>query len=195
MAIKKIKNIYPKYFQKSKVFLYPILGHKKGSGVTPIQTFMSWDGVFTVDDNKLACLFHLRNDEEFIRFEERFLYGHPLFDEYIEVEENKAVYIFDLSSCGQDFQHVKNGQYSKLSKKTKEKIADYEGKNTGNYAFVDTYLYPEKYFEQYAGFLCPKKEDIPEMKLLLEEVGELCSLPDLEQEELKMKVKTLQLGN
>lgn len=193
MAIKKIKDIYTDYFQKSKVFLYPALGHKRGSGVTPIETYMSWDGVVDISSRKLVCLYHIREDEEFIRFEEEHLYGHPLFDEYKEVDYAKAVYTFDFSKHAEDFDAVREGKYSQISPDLKQKIEGYYGKTTANYAFINSYLYPENYYTEYAGFLCPNPETIPDMIHLLTEVGELCSRPDLEKEKLKIAVKTLQL--
>jgi hypothetical protein len=69
MAIKKITDIYQGYFQKSKVFLYPALGIKRGSSVTPIETYLEWDDI-KIEDRKLICLYHLRDDEEFLGYEE-----------------------------------------------------------------------------------------------------------------------------
>lgn len=195
MAEKRITDIYVDYFQKSRVFLLPALGVKKGTGVTPINTYLEWEDKVKVSDKKLVCLYHLRTDDEFIEFERKYLHGNLLFDDYYEVEDGKkAIYIFDFNQhYSEDFDHVLNGRYSKLSKKLKEKIRDSYGIASGNYRYVKTYLYPNIYYQTYSEILCPDKQDVPDMVKLLEEVGELCSKPDLSRERLKMSVKSLKL--
>ena len=42
--------LYTKYFQKSMIFLYPILGIKRGTSVTPLQTYFKWEGRYTAED-------------------------------------------------------------------------------------------------------------------------------------------------
>ena len=193
MAKKQIPDIYVDYFQKSKVFLLPALNIKRGTSVTPIETYLSWGDEISVNDNKLICLYHLRDDEEFISYEERFLLGNPLFDDYKEVGEGKAAYIFDFTEYKEDFQHIVNATYSQISQELKTKIRDIYGAGSSNYNFIKTYLYPEKYYERYAELLCPTVGDRPEMVDLLKEVGELCSKPDFKKEKLKMSVKSLKL--
>lgn len=190
-VIKKLKDIYPGYFQKSRVFLYPFICNKKSS-ITPIQTYVSWEEYnISPSDMKLVCMFHLRSDPEFISFEERILLNNPLFEDYKEVEDDKAVYIFDLSSEANDWLSFMGGQYSELSEKQKKRIRDYCGINTANYAFIHSYLYPEKYFSDYAKFLTCRKEDRLDMELNLMKVGQLCDKPNFEKELLKISVKAL----
>ena len=38
-----MKKIYSDYFQKSKVFLYPLLNIKKGVRFVPLETYTTWD--------------------------------------------------------------------------------------------------------------------------------------------------------
>ena len=45
--------VYTEYFQKSKVFLYPLLNLKKGLDFVPIETYISWDGVYETSDYKV----------------------------------------------------------------------------------------------------------------------------------------------
>lgn len=191
---RKITDIYAGYFQKSKVFLYPALGHKRGTGITPIETYVSWEDKVRLADCKLVCIFYLRDDPEFIKFEEEQLLGNSLFEDFHYVGKDKAAYVFDFESFDEDFSHVMNGRYSQLSDKLKIMIKKHYGATTVNYAFIDTYLYPEDHYDLYAKFLCPDKEDIPKMIDILEGVGELCSKPDLHRETLKLLVKSLDLG-
>ena len=192
MAIQKLEDIYTKYFQKSKVFLYPVLGHRRGTGVTPIDTYLEW-GDYTVSDRKLICLYYLRDDNEFMVYEERHLLGNPYFEDYKEVADDKAIYIFNLDEYAEDYDQVINGNYSQVSQKLKNKIREIYGGSSSNYAFIKSYLYPEEHYDEYAMMLSPQPEYVQEMKLILEKTGELCSKPDLTRERLKMSVKSLKL--
>tara|TARA_R110000868_G_scaffold402872_2_gene679625 strand:- start:1659 stop:2243 length:585 start_codon:yes stop_codon:yes gene_type:complete len=194
MAVRKIKEIYTGYFQKSKIFLHPALGHKRGSSVTPIETYLSWEDVISVSDLKLVCVHHLRNDDEFIHFEQESLLNHSLFEDFKEIGNDKAVYIFDFESYKEDFNHVVNGRYSHISSELKNKIRDFYGQSSANYAFIDSYLYPENYYETYAGLLACKEDEIKMVKLL-HSVGELCNKPNFKLETLKSSVKVLDLHN
>ena len=60
---RNLKNIYKKYFQKSKIFLYPLLGIKKGITFVPNETYMSWDNLYTINDNKLILLYKISIDK------------------------------------------------------------------------------------------------------------------------------------
>ena len=193
MAVRKINDIYAEYWQKSKRFLYPALNHKKGSSVTPIETYLSWDGVVSIEEPKLVCLYYLRSDYEFTSFEEKYLLNNPMFEDFKQVGDNKAVYIFNFEDYKQDYYNVALGKYSQLSQKLKTKIKHYHGASTAEYAFLDSYLYPEQYFDKYAEILCPDPIDIPYMGEILLEVGELCDKPDHGLEDLKLGIKDLDL--
>ena len=188
--IKNLKDIYPDYFQKSRSFLYPILGLKRGSN-TPIDTYISWEDVVQPDDMKLVCLFHLRSDAEFTSFEEHRLLGNQYYCDYKEVSDNRAAYIFDLRDFEEDWRYFLEGSYSKLSETVKKAIRDYYGVNTTNYAFLHSYLYPDSYYDQYASFLCNRKADEASLKTLLKSVGELCDKPNFNKEVLKMSMASL----
>ena len=45
-----LNSVYKKYFQKSKVFLYPLLGIKRGVSVIPVETYFGWDGYYNSED-------------------------------------------------------------------------------------------------------------------------------------------------
>jgi len=71
-----------------------------------------------------------------------------------------------------------------LNIKLKQKILDFFDKYSGNYAYMHSYLIPEKYFNNYAELLGVDTE-------ILIEVGELCSKPDLDKETLVLEVANL----
>jgi len=60
-----MKKIYKSYFQKSKVFLYPLLGIRKGVRFVPIETYISWKNYPEI--NSLICVYHIdkNNKKEF----------------------------------------------------------------------------------------------------------------------------------
>ena len=51
-----MKKVYAEYFQKSKVFLYPLLEIKKGVRYVPIETYIAWEGVCELKDEKFIKL-------------------------------------------------------------------------------------------------------------------------------------------
>lgn len=181
-----LTSLYRDYFQKSRIFLYPMLDIKRGVSVTPIETYVSWEGHYKPEDRKFIVLYHLRNDKDFIAFEKSVLLGNRLFYDFKPVEDNKAVYVFDFEPYAHDWDCLIAGTYSKLNKTYKRKIETFYGKNDSNFAYIESFLYPEKYFSMYSQII-----DVPES--LLKEVGELCSKLDLNKETLNANVKSLEL--
>jgi hypothetical protein len=179
----RLKNIYPEYIQKSRLFLYPILNIRRGSSVTPIQTYMSWDNVYTTNDCKFIVVYHLRDDADFKAHEEK-LIKHKLFDGFFELDDGTGAYIFDFSELESQYKNIINGKYSKLADAYKAKILLFFRNHSKHHTYIESYLYPEKYFRDYAKILNVETS-------LLKQVGELCSLPDLTKEKLEVKSKVL----
>jgi hypothetical protein len=171
-----LNSVYRKYFQKSKVFLYPILGIKRGVSVVPIETYVSWKGYYNSEDMKLICVYDVRTDDEYKQFEKNVLLNHNRLNDYVKVG-NQAVLTFDMADLGDDWFHFINGRYSKISMNLKQKILNFFDKYSGNYAYMHSYLIPEKYFSNYAEILGVEPE-------MLMQVGELCTKPDVEKETL-----------
>lgn len=178
--------MYKEYFQKSRVFLYPALGIKRGVSVTPVQTHMSWANRYTSAEAKLCCLYHLRNDAEFKTFEQAKLLGNKYFHEFVQVEEREGVYVFDLSTLKEDWNNILTGRYSKISKEHKRIIRNFIGLNSPNLPYVDSFLFPEKHFKLYSELMGVEES-------LLKSVGELCSLPDAEKETLRVSISNLEI--
>jgi hypothetical protein len=187
-----IKKLYQKYVQKSKVFLFPILKIKKGSKFYPVHTYLSWEGYYSVNDRKLICLFEIIDTEEFRVFEKLKLLDSQYFHDFKFGENNIGIYIFDFSKHKEDWERVLNGKYSKLTESLKKTIISHFNNNPANLGYIESFLWPNRYMKIYAQILASEK-DYEEMYNLLQEVGELCSIPDLEQENLKMSVKDLDI--
>lgn len=181
-----IKSLYTDYFQKSRVFLYPALGIKRGVSVTPIETYVAWEGQYTKEDGKLICLYHLREDEDFRHFEKSKLLGNPLFHDFKQVDDTKGVYVFDFQKYRSDWNRFLNGKYSQLTPDYKRRIKDYIGRNSPNMPYIESFLHPEKYFRLYAEMMGVDER-------VLREVGELCSIPNFDSEKLEISIINLEL--
>ena len=180
-----IKTLQKEYFQKSQVFLYPLLLIPRGHKFTPVKTYIAWvDGIFPAD-KKLLCVYDLEGTDEFYRFENKYLLGNKLFSNFHLLEDGKGLFVFDYKSFGLDFQIFLSGHYSEMSDDVKKSILKFFGTSRIQYSkeafhYVNSYLYPEMYFHTYAELLGVSKE-------FLEEVGELCPPVDLLKETLQTK--------
>jgi len=179
-----IESLYSRYFQKSRSFLYPVLGIKKNSRYSPTGTYISMPDKYDASDMKLIVTFKTDNTDEFQSFEQKMLTGNPLFLEKHRIREY-TIYVFNYDMYQSDWTQFLLGRYSKLSNPIKKAIKVYYGESSTEYTYIDSYLYPDKYFEQYAKLL---DVDIKDLK----DVGELCDSWDLEKETLKIPVEFLE---
>lgn len=180
-----IDSLYTKYFQKSRAFLFPALGIKRTSNYTPSGTYLSVEGLVSPEDIKLVCSFPDDESEGFKAFEQAMLLSNPLFLEVIPIQGYK-LYVFDFQIYKADWFNFIMGKYSKLSAVLKRAIKNYYGDKSSEYKYIETFLYPEKYFTLYAKLL-----DV-EVKTL-QETGELCDPCDMEKENLKIPVADLEI--
>jgi hypothetical protein len=175
-----IDALYTDYFQKSRMFLYPLLEIRRGVTAIPEDTYVSWKGKYNSEDMKLICRYKKREDKEFLLFEKNMLTKHNRLIEKITTDD-EIIYVFDFSDYKNDWNHFINGKYNKMDPKTKRKILNFFDKYSANFVYMESYLFSGKYFSLYAKLL---GVDIN----LLEEVGELCNKPDLDKETFKLKV-------
>ena len=122
-----MKKIYSDYFQKSKVFLYPLLGIKKGIRFVPLQTYISWGTDVPESKNKFFCLYEVdKNNKDIFNHFIKTIEENIYFEEYncIVEKNNKKLwlFIFDLTVYKSDLNKFKKGQYSKFSSRTKKTI-------------------------------------------------------------------------
>lgn len=178
-----IKTLQKEYFQKSQVFLYPLLKIPRGHKFTPVKTYIAWvDGIYPAD-KKFLCVYDLDATEEFYAFENKYLLQNNLFLNFHLLEDGRGLFVFDFKRYSEDYDFILKGLYSEISEDVKKAIMAFFGKtNYNNQAFhyVNSYLYPEMYFSTYADLLGVDKE-------FLEEVGELCPPVDLMKETLQTK--------
>jgi hypothetical protein len=96
------------------------------------------------------------------------------------------MFIFDFSNLKKDMKSFREGKYSNFSEITKIRILDFFGKIGTITEYVESYLYPEYYYETYADIL-----NIPIETLM--EVGELCDRPDLQEEDFQKQMLEIKL--
>lgn len=172
---------YTQYFQKSKVFLYPLLQIKKGEDFVPVETYILWEGLYDESKFKYICIYRTEKTMEYKLFEDRVLKNHRLLECSVSLSNKKHLYVFDYSSYKHDFEMFINGKYSKFSLATKNKILKYFGKVGKISDYIKSFLNPEEYHEIYAEALMVDIQDI-------RSVYEVCSIPDIDKETLKEKI-------
>jgi|TARA_R110002072_G_scaffold15301_4_gene61575 hypothetical protein len=170
-------GIYTDYFQKSKVFLYPLLKLKKGLPFVPKETYVAWDNVYSVKDCRFFCLYRVKFTDKFKRFITEYLENNPYFEDYVELNKSKHLFIFDFTPKKHDYERFISGKYSQLTLESKVTILDFFANEEKVSDYVQGFLSPESMHQVYADFLAVTLET-------LENVYETCTPPDLEKETL-----------
>ena len=116
-----LNALYRKYFQKSKIFLYPILDIKKGSNIIPSQTYLGWKDKYIPEDMKLVCVYNTANTPTYLHFEKQTLLKHNRLCDFCKVDSTTSIYIFDFSDLKSDWHYLLNGAYSKINDELKRK--------------------------------------------------------------------------
>ena len=175
----QLKKLYGRYFQKSKSFLYPLLGMKKDCLYPPIQSYMAWEGMISITDHKLILTYYIRDEKAWDAFLLNVIMRNKLFNEYYDINPETCAVTFDLDLLAQDYQKVVFGQYSKTSKLLKSKVREFYGYNSPEWAYMESFLYPDKYIKMYSELL-----DVDESHI--RHTGELCDKPNINSETLKL---------
>jgi hypothetical protein len=170
-----IKEMYKSYFQKSYTFLYPQLGFKRTKDPKPKNVYVHWPEVFSMSDRKLVCIYERENSSAWRDFERDKLLKHHLFDQVVPLENNMIAYVFDMNPIASDYDLFIKGKYSMLSKNAKRNLSNYYGIHTPEWVYIESFIFPKKYFKHYAKILEIGVEQ-------LEEVGELCDKYNQERE-------------
>ena len=170
LTIEKIKE----YRQRSTMFLLPLLELPKH--IKPLQTYMHIKGFDMNDNCNLIMLFSNKEpnyDQILKRLKASFYY-----DTHV-TQGNFDIIIFDMSSFKEDYKHIFNGKYSKLSKDTKVLI----NKHGSSEDLSMVAIHPEYYYQEFAMLLNLKPEDILKDQ-------ELLSPPDIEKEMIIVSEET-----
>jgi len=175
-------KLYDKYFQKSKVFLYPLTGMLKNNSSIIFQTYIEWNDEINYNDCKLICVFEKSNTELYKNYINLIHKNNFLINHYDLPD--KEIFIFNLKSYNSDWKHFLNGKYSKFSTNTKSIIKKYNNTKSVNFEYIDSYINPHKYYNVYSELL-----DVSED--LLESTIELCDKYDADKEKLIYNLENL----
>jgi len=176
-----IDKIFPKYVQKSNFFLYPQLGMQRGIRYKPSETYIAVKDHIHPASCALICEYALFDSNAFNNHLLK-MRGHELyFDEYMT--DDYVYLVFNFSSMEPDFMSFLIGEYSRFSEPFKQKILDFFSQGDAVTEYVESYLYPELYYDEYAKILNVKESQ-------LEAAIELCDKPDLQKETLTLQLNS-----
>ena len=148
----------------------------------PIQSYMSWQDNYGIKDYNLILTYKTSDKYEWKKYLVETLMANELFNDYHQTDDPSIVVLsFDLNCISKDYDHILAGKYSKLSKVLKKRIRDYYNYNSAEWAYMESFLFPDKYIPIYGKILDVEEEHI-------RFTGELCDLPDLDKETLKLKL-------
>jgi hypothetical protein len=168
----KITKVSLGEFSKSMRFLYPLMcipsEHFK-----PLKVYIGVEGWIDPKERCLACLFDT-SKANFAYFETSQLFFHEAFKEVRPIDAHKSIYLFNFP-YPRVWDHFLKGKYSRFGLKYKSYIINTCIKEKWHVANMRSFLFPAEYYERYARLLNVPVE-------LLQEVGELCSHPDMSQE-------------
>ena len=93
-----IKQLYNKYFQKSKIFLYPLLELPKvDKDEFFVETFLKYENV-KLEDCKIICQFNVKNLNFFLNYRKEKILKSPYFIFEKQLNDNTYIFVFDLSA-------------------------------------------------------------------------------------------------
>ena len=174
-----MEAIFAKYFQKSKLFLYPLIDMRKTYKYTPVETYVCWKNAYTLSDQKLLCEYKIKTSKAFYTFEKKYIHNNEYLEDAVYVNDNHIIYVYDFSKFNEEFIYFIKGQYSQFKDYYKEKINKFYKDKTKVNKHVDSYLYPFDYHAEYSKALGVDIE-------LIINTHELCNKPDLEKETLQI---------
>jgi hypothetical protein len=169
-----ITELYSDYFQKSKTFLLPAIGIRRSIHTSHMMTFITWPGKYAITDCRLTvCKADGVDEWDYRKWEKIFIFNNPYFESVEWADQKTIVYTFNLEQFKNDWDLFLEGRYSKMSPVIKERIKCYYGETSGEWDYVKSFLYPERYFDKYAELMYDEK-DRAEGAKVLRSVGELC---------------------
>lgn len=177
-----ITKINREYTQKSFLFLYPQLKIPNTSRYKPVQTYTGLNTDIHPAGGALILVYKKFNSKAFFKFEVKYLLGHEYFMDRFE-SDDYYVYVFNLSHLVSSYDYFLAGQYSKFSEEVKIPVLDYFSDGDSMTEYIESYLYPELYYDEYSKIL-----NVTEAEL--EDVIELCSKPDLKKETLTLQLNS-----
>ena len=174
-------NVYTQYFQKSKVFLYPLLGVEQGIKIVPVNTYVCWKNLYSTSDRRLICVYEENDKSRFHEFEKNTLKSNLLYETSITLDDKRTAIIFNYSFYKSDYDCIIEGKYSKLSKNSKDIIEKFFINNSKMAERVNSFLYPEEHHQSLADKLGVDFN-------VIQNLHEICSKLNIKNETLIYKI-------
>ena len=172
--------VYTRYFQKSKVFLYPLLGIKKGYKHVPKNTYVIWHQFFDKNDYRLMAVYDNDNSLEYKVFVDTVLKPLHAYHDKFKISESKDLFLFDMARHKHDFDCFYDGRFSQMTVEAKRRIKNYFGSVGRISKYISSFLDPEEFHDDYAEAFNVSHE-------LIQDVYEVCSKPDIDKETFREK--------
>jgi len=180
---------------KSKNLLIPLIGFSNKKGLLKkkeipfnISSYLKWGEVCGIECMELLVYIKDTEGEIFSRFEDSIIVNNPRFTSKFEIEEGGFAYLYDLSEYYETISLFMEGKYSKFSNTIKNMIRNYHSDSpivTNSMPILGAHfkiiLYPEYYFKGAA-------EQLRVPLSIIESVGELMSIPSIEEETFNLKL-------
>jgi hypothetical protein len=177
-----IQQVYSRYIHKSNAFLFPLLGIKRHQFCRPSQTYVRFKGFFVPEDLKLFCMYPNPPESRWELYQKYHLLPHAMVENSTPtLEGDEMLYIFNLGEFESDVRHFIKGEYSKFSPRAKQLISDYYGVHSPEWAYMQTYLFPQDFYGEYAQALNVEEE-------MLRATGELLPPYDKVKETLDVEL-------
>lgn len=142
MEKKIVEILKRKYWSKSDSFLLPLTGLKKSTLL--IKSYLFWDKYSIEDYNLILTLENSDDYDRSLQCKQIF----PILDKngyLIEThdEDDKTIFVLDISEWALDIEMFLKGKYSKFSKDAKELIEQYHKFNGNNIPiYIYSVIYP-----------------------------------------------------
>jgi hypothetical protein len=156
------------YFQKSLLFMYPLLNIQGKQSIRPIMTYLDCK---SLKGQYLICIYKV-DVLNWEKFNKNVLLKHNALKSVIEINDLETAYVFDMSFVKNDYDLIVNGNYSKLSKFTKKSILSFYDISSFEGTQINICLFPEK----------------------LNRTKEWCDKPDMEKETYFISERMIDCG-
>ena len=140
--------------------------------------------MYECSDYRLLVSRNWHGGKDFREFERQRFIAHPFYEKHFAVDTRRVVYVFNLASHADDWEYFLEGRYSKLSLTLKRNIRQLYGAGSAEWEYLETFLFPEKFFSLYAAMMYAEQER-EEGVVQLRAGGELCDKFNLEKETLR----------
>jgi hypothetical protein len=181
------------YKSKAKSIFLPLISLSNKNGLLkkstmPFQSkmYLRWEEICGIECMEIIMYFN-EEGEIFERFLETTIYTNKNLQSSYDLEDDGKLFVFDISEHWKTVALFIEGKYSKFDNKIKTIIRTFWEDSPINYNVPQLghdfkiIFHPELYFETAA-------EELGVSVSLLKKVGELMSPPDIQKEQIKIKL-------